>query len=532
MQDLSGVKAIAARGFHGLALLAGGSVMAWGGDEDGELGNGRFGKEPNGVGGKIALRFDLPVAVSCGLRGASGIAASFWTGLAYGEISRNECPVIAQVTPDEGPTAGGTTVTIRGTNLGGVTAVTFVREEQETPARSFTIKSDSEIEAVSPHAIASSVVELTNAAGTSAPDSAALFNYIPVVSVFKVEPAYGPSVGGFRVEIEGIDFENVTGVNFGSTSAASFEVRNLERISAVAPPGSGSAPITVTTTTGTSEATPEAAFDFLAGPEFGRCLQGGESTPFAGAGCTQLEKTIPGRRQWYPVSLGERQLQKRGFTLTGGDITLETKGGTRIACTGDTGAGEIAGGRSVTLSLVLTGCEQNATATCQSAGAPEENVTLGPLVGELGVIRAGSSPLKTKVGLKRSFERRNTDRILLWGYARHVAWIADPGSEEDQQDAHDVQLERHAVQGQTEGDTLRRGSGKRHSGEDRELGVRTGRARRVHITGERRRTRGRHADLSPTSHPGGCVARVARPRHRPVRAGAAGAVVPKLELRH
>ena len=40
VRGLAGVKAISAGGFHGLALLSGGTVRAWGYNHDGELGNG------------------------------------------------------------------------------------------------------------------------------------------------------------------------------------------------------------------------------------------------------------------------------------------------------------------------------------------------------------------------------------------------------------------------------------------------------------------------------------------------------------
>jgi alpha-tubulin suppressor-like RCC1 family protein len=388
VHDLSGVKAIAAGGFHDLALLEGDTVMAWGGDEWGELGNGLSGK----VGTKGVLS-DLPVAVSCGLKGASAVAAGYWTSFAYGEITGDECPIITDVTPDEGPSSGGTTVTIKGTNLEGVSAVGF----GETPALSFTVKSDSEIEAVSPPGLVSPSIKVTNAAGASAPDSATLFNYI--TTVLKVKPAYGPSAGGVEVQIEGVSLNKVTGVNFGSTPAESFEVVNSNLIRAIVPPGSGSATVTVTTASGLGEANPEATFAYLTGPEFGRCLKEERFGEFLGSDCTTVTSSDK-KFQWYPASLGEQQLKKRGFTLTGGNVALETKGRTRIACTGDTGAGEITGDRSVTLSLTLSNCQQNATVACHSAGAAEGDVSLGPLVGELGVTRAAVSPLKSQVGLR------------------------------------------------------------------------------------------------------------------------------------
>jgi alpha-tubulin suppressor-like RCC1 family protein len=47
VSGLSGVKAISASGTHAMALLSGGTVMAWGTNQDGELGNGEGGVKTN-----------------------------------------------------------------------------------------------------------------------------------------------------------------------------------------------------------------------------------------------------------------------------------------------------------------------------------------------------------------------------------------------------------------------------------------------------------------------------------------------------
>ncbi len=73
-------------------------------------------------------------------------------------------PTITSISPTKGSTAGGKTVTITGTNLGGATAVLF----GSTAAPSFTVNSESQITAVSPAESAGIVpVVVTAPGGTS-----------------------------------------------------------------------------------------------------------------------------------------------------------------------------------------------------------------------------------------------------------------------------------------------------------------------------------------------------------------------------
>ncbi len=65
-------------------------------------------------------------------------------------------PRVAGISPSSGPTAGGTLVTITGTNFTGATAVLF----GDVPATSFSVYSDTEIQATAP-AQAAGTVDVT-----------------------------------------------------------------------------------------------------------------------------------------------------------------------------------------------------------------------------------------------------------------------------------------------------------------------------------------------------------------------------------
>jgi hypothetical protein len=84
-------------------------------------------------------------------------------------------PTVTGIVPNSGPTTGGTSVVITGTNFTGTTAVLFGLR----PATSFTVNSATQITALSPAAPAGVVdVTVTTPCGTSATSVADQFTYI------------------------------------------------------------------------------------------------------------------------------------------------------------------------------------------------------------------------------------------------------------------------------------------------------------------------------------------------------------------
>jgi alpha-tubulin suppressor-like RCC1 family protein len=167
---LAGVTAIAAgardgvqiNGSHDLALLSDGTVMAWGGDKEGELGNEQEGGSSY-----------TPVAVS-GLEDVTGIAAGAVDGFAIGP----PVPIVESIEPTSG--TAGTKVRINGKNLAGATSVGFgaastnaIESDGET---SLTVTAPAE----KPHNVA---VTVTTAFHTSGQNSQARFKYITAGSL-------------------------------------------------------------------------------------------------------------------------------------------------------------------------------------------------------------------------------------------------------------------------------------------------------------------------------------------------------------
>ncbi len=75
--------------------------------------------------------------------------------------------------------------------------------------------------------------------------------------VLSVGPDSGRTSGGTAVTVRGSGFTGTTAVRFGSSDAGSFVVKDDSTLTVVAPPGSGTAGVTVTTPGGTSPARPQ-----------------------------------------------------------------------------------------------------------------------------------------------------------------------------------------------------------------------------------------------------------------------------------
>ncbi len=85
--------------------------------------------------------------------------------------------------------------------------------------------------------------------------------------VTALSPSSGSSGGGTEVTITGKNFDGATGVEFGVTPAASFEVLSPEAIRAAAPPGSsGTVDVSITTGGGTSVAGPASQYTYGPSP--------------------------------------------------------------------------------------------------------------------------------------------------------------------------------------------------------------------------------------------------------------------------
>jgi alpha-tubulin suppressor-like RCC1 family protein len=206
-------------------------------------------------------------------------------------------PTVTGVAPAEGTTAGGTAVTITGTQLAGAGEVRF----GATPAASFKVQSATSVTAVSPAGTGTVDVTVSTPAGVSETGAADHYTFVPpgpVPAVTKVKPNKGAPAGGATVTVTGSNLTGATGVLFGSRPATSFEVKSAEKLTAVSPPGSsGAVDVTVTNANGASTVTSKDLFRYGAGSVTGVSpssgpKEGGTTVTVTGVGFAPGSSTV------------------------------------------------------------------------------------------------------------------------------------------------------------------------------------------------------------------------------------------------
>jgi alpha-tubulin suppressor-like RCC1 family protein len=293
VSGLHNVVAIAAGRKYSLALLSNGTVMAWGGDEAGQLGDG------------ATTSTDTPVPVR-GLSEVSAIAAGTsslallrggtvmsWGENRYGQlgdgnIANSDVPV---------PVSGlhGVSAISAGSGfdlalLGNGAVMGWGADFTGQLGDGNTVNTDLAVPV-------SGLREVVGIAATSGNDSFAYGPSMPTVAgpvISEMSAKQGPASGGAVLTITGSNFTGAIAVGFGSTSAVSFTVRSATSITAVSPAEPvGRVNVSVTTPSATTD--PQGVDSYLFRPSIARLAP--DSGP--GSGGTAVTITgggfIPGR---------------------------------------------------------------------------------------------------------------------------------------------------------------------------------------------------------------------------------------------
>ena len=166
--------------------------------------------------------------------GQSGSLGSAFTYLAQ--------PTVSSVSPNSGSTAGGTAVTITGTNFAAGAMVTF----GGAAATNVAVRNSTTITATTPGGSAGAVTVTVTVSGQSG-NLTSGFTYVVAPTVSSVSPNSGSTVGGTAVTITGTNFAVGATVTFGGAAATNVSVANSTKITATTPAGSAGA-VTVTVT--------------------------------------------------------------------------------------------------------------------------------------------------------------------------------------------------------------------------------------------------------------------------------------------
>lgn len=153
-------------------------------------------------------------------------------------------PTLTVVAPATGPTIGGTSITLTGTEFASGATVTVGGRA----ATSVSVTSATQLTAVTPWGVTGAAdVVMTNADG-QAVTLAGSFTYTqaPPPTVTAVSPTAGTSGGGTVVTITGTGFGNGATVRFGATAATAVTTLSATSIRATAPAGTTGQTVSVT----------------------------------------------------------------------------------------------------------------------------------------------------------------------------------------------------------------------------------------------------------------------------------------------
>ncbi|MFD7260479.1 IPT/TIG domain-containing protein [Streptomyces sp. NPDC059874] len=266
---------------------AGGAAGTGGPGADNEGANGSPGAYPNGSGGSAAQGVFSPTGAGgrggagyggggrggaggrYGTTGGGGGGGGGGSSLVSGTVPgspvtltdganaadgrivfafHRDAPTVTAISPTSGLAAGGTTVTVTGTNLAGA-AITF---GAGNPATGVSCTPTS-CTATAPAGTGTVDVQATTPGGTSAASPTDRYTYIPVPVVTSLSPSSGTTDGGTVVTVNGTGLSGATSLTFGPGNPAGGLSCTATTCTATAPAhAAGPVDVQVTTPGGTS----------------------------------------------------------------------------------------------------------------------------------------------------------------------------------------------------------------------------------------------------------------------------------------
>jgi hypothetical protein len=145
-----------------------------------------------------------------------------------------------------GSTAGGTIVTITGTNFTGATSVT-INGKAATPIK---VVDNTTITCKAPDNLIAGPVDVIITTGGGPSDAFSSYTYVTPAVITSISPTSGTKAGGTSVTITGTNFTGASVVLFGLNSATNIIVVNNTTITCVTPVSANPVAVGITLTTG------------------------------------------------------------------------------------------------------------------------------------------------------------------------------------------------------------------------------------------------------------------------------------------
>lgn len=168
-----------------------------------------------------------------------GFAATTLSG-AFTYVTSNAAPTVTSVTPAEGPTAGGQTITVRGQRFANTATVRFDVAGDVRAGTNVNVVNLTELTVTTPaHVDGAATVIVSNAANESGslPDGFR-FNAPPLLT--SLTPASGLTSGGATVTLHGSNFRSGALVRFGTSAGTGVNVDPSGTFVTVVSPASAS----------------------------------------------------------------------------------------------------------------------------------------------------------------------------------------------------------------------------------------------------------------------------------------------------
>ncbi|MCI0341850.1 MAG: IPT/TIG domain-containing protein [Planctomycetales bacterium] len=274
-------------------------------------------------------------------------------GFTYGTAPAG-APVVTNVSPAYGPPAGGTAITLSGTNFATGATVTI----GGTAATSVVLVSSTQITAVSPAGTAGAqTVVVTDPSGLAGSLGNG-FTYGPPPApppvLTAVVPSAGPASGGTAVTLTGSAFQSGASVTFGGAPATSVVFVSATQLTAVSPAGSLGTVTVVVTNPDTQSGALGLGFAYVPPPVVGAVTPGAGGT----GGGTRITITGSGFQPGAGVTIGGAAATSV-VTISATQLTAVSPAGTVgaravVVTNPDTQSGTLAGGFAYTNPPAIT----------------------------------------------------------------------------------------------------------------------------------------------------------------------------------